>query len=483
MTLWDIVKSNYAYFLVFLLPFVFFLMQKPSICDEYGHWLLLPKIFCHTNELVTAAVTSGVGYTPLWTLQAAFFELITPGNFSESVIAVIKMGVFVSFLFFLKETLNLKTSLFLVFSLLTFLITLKFNRHLLIEFPLYILSTSMIFLIYALEKNMEEKDGKNLLFLLLVGALSIYMVKKSMLAIFPSVLWYLWVKNYKKELVSFVLVFCFFAISWKLKNYDKSELLVPGQTINSFLSADAFIVYAKFVGKIQENFAYFLVFGASLYFIFRESRKLFTFYAIFFLVFFTALLVSYLFSFHRNEAVIVASFIRYMTSVFYPAYTLALYILVSKIFENMEARGIRVGHKSALIGCALLSLTIGGGYVYQGYKGSSRDYVGHLISKIHVSHRPKNTNVLILGPDLGPSEYGRFHYHLYPLVQKLDLRSLDQLPYHDLDKFLSMYNLIVVRESNVQLDNFLTTHWGVDSISPGPFYLYKMKGKVELHKI
>lgn len=475
----EIFKSSYVYCLLFLLPFVFFLVHSPSTCDEYGHWVFLPKIFWQTNALVTAAVTSGPGYTPLWTLQAAFFEFFIPGNFSESVIAVVKMGVFVSFLFFLKETLNIKNFLFLAFSFLVLFISSKFNKHLLVEFPLYILISSITFIVYALEKNEEEKEEKNLLFLLLMGALSIYMVKKSMIAIFPSIIWYLWVKNYKKELLSFLLVFCFFAISWKIKNYEKSELLVPGQTINSFSSSDAFLVYSMVIEKIKENFAYFLTFGLSLSLLFRDSRRLFIFYSLFSIIFFTALIVSYLFSFHKVEGIALASFLRYMTSIFYPAYTLALYILLSKASEKIEVLGRKIGPKGALLGFALLSFTIGGSYVFQGYKESKRDFVGHLVSKIDPSHIPQNANVLVIGPQF----YWRFHYHLYPSDQKLDFSLLKDLPYNDLNAFLSHYNLIVVQESNEQLDKFLETRWGIDRLGHGPFYLYKMNNKMELQKI
>jgi hypothetical protein len=475
----EIFKSDYAYCLLFLIPFVLFLVHMPSTCDEYGHWVLLPKIFCETNELVTAAVTSGPGYTPLWVLQAAFFEFFIPGNFSESVIAVIQMGVFVSFLFFLKETLNIKAFFFLIFSFLILFITSKFTKHLLVEFPLYILITSLSFLVYSLEKIEEDKEAKNLLFFLLMGALSLYMVKKSMIAIFPSIIWYLWVKNYKKELFSFLLVFFFFAISWKIKNYEKSELLVPGQTINSFSSSDAFLVYSIFIEKIKENFAYFITFAGSLYLIYRNSRRLFIFYSLFSIIFISALVTSYLFSFHKIEAVALASFLRYMTSIFYPAYTLALYILFSKASEKMDAQEGKIGPKGALLGLALLSFAIGGSFVYQGYKESKRDFVGHLVAKIHPSHIPQNANVLVIGSQF----YWRFHYHLYPSDRKLHFCSLKNLPYNELNTFLSNYNLVVVQESNEELNKFFITHWGIDGMGQVPFYLYKMNNKMELKKL
>lgn len=477
----EIFKSNYMYCVLFLLPFVFFLEHMPSSCDEYGHWVLLPKIFCQTNELVTAAVTSGPGYTPLWPLQAAFFEFFIPGNFSESVIAVIKIGIFTSFLFFLKEILNIKNLIFFVFSILVIFLTAKFNKHLTVEFPLYILVTSMSFLVYALEKKEGEDGEQNLFFLLLMGALSIYMVKKSMIAILPSIIWYLWVKNYRKELLYFLLVFCFFGISWKIKNYEKSELLVPGQTINSFLSSDALIVYSVFLENLKINFLYFLTFAGSLYLIYKDSRRSFIFYSIFSIIFITALIISYLFSFHKIEALKLASFLRYLTTVFYPAYTLALYILISKVFEKIGAREKIIGHRSALMGFALLSLTIGGCHVYQGYKESQRDVIGHLVAKINPTHIPQNANVLVIGPELGQT--WRFRYHLYPFYKTLDLYSLKMLPYKDLDKFLSNYNLIVVRKSNEELNKFLKTHWGIDKVEQEPFYLYKINSKMELKKL
>ncbi len=475
----DILKSHYVYCLFFLLPFVFFLMHKPSSCDEYGHWVLLPKIYVETNELVTAAITSGVGYTPLWTLQAAFFEFFIPGNFSESVFAVIKMGVFISFLFFLKETLSLKTFIFLIFAFLTLLLTSKFNKHLVIEFPIYILITSISFLVYAIEK---EKD-KTLLYFLLVAALSLYMVKKSMIAIVPSVLWYLWVKNYKKELFAFLGIFCFFVISWKIKTYGHSELLAANRAIKSFSSPEAFLFYSQFFDRIIENFLYLLCFAGSLYLMFKESWKLFIFYAIFSLVFITALFISYLFSFSSFEAIRGASFLRYLTSVFYPAYLLALYLLLSKISQKIEALGEKRERIGIVFGFALLSFTIGGVYVYQGYNESKRDYVGQLVSHINPSHLSQNETVLIIGPLVPNYGYGQFNYHLYPCAQQLKLYSLDKLPYQNLSQFLSPYDLIVVRETNEKLNDFLKTYWGIDPMGYTEFYLHKKNNKMELQKL
>ncbi|HUX78353.1 MAG TPA: hypothetical protein VMW10_01195 [Alphaproteobacteria bacterium] len=475
----DIFKSHYVYCLVFLLPFVFFLVHKPSTCDEYGHWVLLPKIYIATNELITGAITSGMGYTPLWTLQAAFFEFFIPGSFSESVLAVIKMGIFVSFLFFLKETLKLKTLAFLVFAFLTLLLTAKFNKHLVIEFPIYILITSLTFLVYALEKGEEKK----LLYFIFMGTLSIYMVKKSMIAILPSVIWYLWAKNYKKELFAFIFVFCFFVISWKMKTYGKSELLAPGHTINSFTSSDALLFYSKLVEKVKENFIYFIAFAGSLYLMFRESWRLFVFYAMFSSIFITALLVSYLFSFHVYEALKFASFVRYLTSVFYPAYLMALYILVSKPSEKIEIQGEKLGRNGILFGFALLSLIIGGFYVYQGYNESKRDYVGHLVSGINPAHLSETGGVLILGPASTSYEYWRFKYHFYPCAQKMEFYPIEKLSYKNLQDFLSQYNLIIVRQTNEQLNQLLKNHWEINPMEATQFYLYKKNNKVEFQKL
>lgn len=476
----NIFSSEYAYFLLFLLPFIFFLVHNPSTCDEYGHWVLLPKVHLNTNELVTTTITtSGVGYAPLWTLQAAFFEFLTPGHFSESVMATLKIGVFVSFLFFLKEILNMKIFTFLIFSFFTFLITLKFNKHLLIEFPIYILITSLSFLVYAHGKE----ESKKFLYFLLLGALSLYMVKKSMLALIPALIWYLWSKNYKKELFGFLGIFCFFVVSWKVKTYGLSELLAPGQTINSFLSSDAFLVYFMFFEKVRENFIYFLIFGFSLYLMFRESRKLFIFYALFSVVFILGLMVSYLFSFTRIEAVKLASFLRYLTSLFYPAYTVGLYILVSKNSELIEKYGKKIGSRGIGLGLALFSLIMGGSYVYQGYTESKRDYVGGLVLKIKPSHIPQNSSVLILGSCVPPYEHVGFKYHLYPFAQRLDCYSLDKLPNQELDTFLSPYNLIIVRETNAQFNHFFRNHWKIDSMESHPFYIYKENNKVEVHKL
>jgi hypothetical protein len=476
----EIFTSEYTYFVLFLLPFIFFLIHNPSSCDEYGHWVLLPKIYLNTNELITTTVTtSGVGYTPLWTLQAAFFEFLTPGHFSESIMATLKIGIFISFLFFLKETLNLKIFTFLLFSFLTFLITLKFNKHLIVEFPIYILITSLSFLVYAHEKGEEKK----FLYFLLLGTLSLYMVKKSMIALLPALIWYLWVKNYKKELLGFLTVFCFLVVSWKIKTYGKSELLAPGQTINSFLSSDSFLTYSMFFEKVKEHFIYFLIFGVCLYLIFRESRKLFIFYALFSVVFILGLMVSYLFSFTTIEAIKLASFLRYLTSVFYPAYTLGLYIFISKNSEAIEKYGKKIGHKGILLGLALLSLIMGGSYVYQGYTESKRDYVGGLLSKIKPSHIPQHSNILILGPCAAPYEYVGFKYHLYPSAQRLDCYPLDKLADQDLDTFLSPYNLIVIRETNSQLNHFLKSYWEIDPMEVTQFYIYKENNKVEMQEL
>ncbi len=475
----EILKSNYVFCLFFLIPFVFFLVHKPSSCDEYGHWVLLPKIYVETNNLVTAAVTSGVGYTPLWALQAAFFEFLTPGNFSESVIATLKIGIFISFLFFLKETFKLNNLIFLLFSFFTLLIISKFNKHLVIEFPICMLIASLSFVVYALEKG----EGKELLVLLLIGALSLYMVKKSMIAVLPSVLWYLWVKNYKKQLFVFLGIFCFFVISWKIKTYGTSELLAPGHTINSFSSSQAFLVYSCFFQKVKENFFYFLIFGISLYLFFRESQRLFIFYIIFSLIFIMALIVSYLFSFSDIEALKLASFLRYMSSVFYPAYVLALFILLSKILEKIKIQPKKIEPSRIRLGIAVLSFTIGASYFYQGYNESKRDYVGQMIAKIPLSLISQHENVLILGSLVPQYGYWRFRYHLYPWVQKLEFRSFDNLSDQDVEKMLSKNNLIIVRETNDKFNQYLKTYWGLDTRRYAQFLLYKKNNRVQTQKL
>src|SRR3984957_9972983 len=89
-----LLKSEYCIALLFMLPLFFLIEHTPRHWDEFSHWLYLPKIFYYQNSLIPpeGLVSSGT-YTPLWTLQGAFFQFFSLTGFDQSLIYAVRINL------------------------------------------------------------------------------------------------------------------------------------------------------------------------------------------------------------------------------------------------------------------------------------------------------------------------------------------------------------------------------------------------------
>ncbi|MBI2707142.1 MAG: hypothetical protein HYX35_02350, partial [Proteobacteria bacterium] len=222
-------KSDYFVSFLFIVPFLFIVSYVPRHCDELSHWVSLPQLFYCQNSLIPQEHWHTGNYTPLWTLQATFFQFFTPKGFDASLVYAVRINLLLSFCFFIKEKFDLAflKAIFLVLGILIIFFVTKSAQNLLIEFPLCLLLSSTLFLSGEMGKNNSKE---NLIFFF-IALLCLYMLKKPLIAVVPAAFYILWIKGYKKQLGIFILLFGAVYLSWKLKTAHMSE---PWQWQNTF---------------------------------------------------------------------------------------------------------------------------------------------------------------------------------------------------------------------------------------------------------
>ncbi len=323
-------KSEYFVAFLIIIPFLFIVSYLPRHCDEFSHWVSLPQIFYGQNSLIPQEHWHTGNYTPLWTLQATFFQFFSPKGFDASLIYAVRINLFLSFFFFIKEKFDLtflKASCLVLGVLIIFFVT-KSAQNLLIELPLCLLLSSTPFLTGEMEKN---NSRQNLIFFC-IALLCLYMLKKPLIAMVPAAFYILWIKGYKKQLGGFILLFGVVYLSWKLKTAHMSE---PWQWQHTFKieglwSDQAIAVYKILMEKVVGDSVRGLLFVLSMGIMYRRKKEVFFFYLIFSLFYLLGLVATYVYAFgNYYEEAINASYIRYVKIVFVPAYVYALYILLS----------------------------------------------------------------------------------------------------------------------------------------------------------
>jgi|GEM_PF-6851514 len=321
-------KSDYFVSFLFLAPFLFIVSYIPRHCDELSHWVSLPQIFYCQNSLIPQDHWHTGNYTPLWTLQATFFQFFTPQEFDSSLIYAVRINVFLSFFFFIKEKFDLaflKASCFVLGILIIFFVT-KSAQNLLIEFPLCLLLSSLLFLIGEKEGSLSKE---NLIFFF-IGFLSLYMLKKPLIVVLPAAFYILWTQGYKKQLTYFILLFGAVYLSWKLKTAHMSEPWQYTFKFETLWDDQAIIIYKQLIKKAVQDGLRSVLFLLSLLIIYRWKKEVFRFYLIFSLIYLIGLIVTYVYAFEGyQEAAINASYVRYVKIVFVPAYVYAFYIMLS----------------------------------------------------------------------------------------------------------------------------------------------------------
>lgn len=280
-------------------------------------------------------------YPPLLTLQLVFFYFFTASSSWESISYVIRINLFLAFIFFIKELSGLKllTTLFWVAGF--YIILRKLNpdsyRYLLCELPIYLLITATVFLIKKIEprslNNITDKPNLCYLAIVLIAA---YMTKLTLIFLIPAAIVVLWLKGYKKQIFYFLTFFSFFCISWKIKSAGlMGSNIYPDLGIELW-GEKALSVYQAAISKSIELKKQFLFFILSLAITYWRDKIVFLFYSIFSILYFVGLIAAYIFSFSDFEAAYVASYERYMSYVFIPIFGFASYIILfelQKIFD------------------------------------------------------------------------------------------------------------------------------------------------------
>jgi len=322
-------RSEYFVSFLVLMPLLFVVYYAPFHGDEVSHWVSLPKTLYYQNSLIPAEGWHTGNYTPLWTLQAVFFQFFTPSGFDASLIYAVRINLLLSFFFFIKEKFDLnvlKASVFGLGILVTFFVT-KSAQNLLIEFPLCLLLSSMLFL----GGDTRESESKQNLIFFFIALLSLYMLKKPLIAVFPAAFCILWIKGYKKQLFYFGLMFVAFYASWKFKTDYMNEPWQYNFKIEGLWDKTAIAVYQQIGNKLLQDSLRIFLFIFSMVVIYREKKDAFLFYIIFSLVYFVGLVITYIYAFPGYyEEAINASYVRYVKIIFVPALVYAIYILLSK---------------------------------------------------------------------------------------------------------------------------------------------------------
>ncbi|OJW52593.1 MAG: hypothetical protein BGO67_06575 [Alphaproteobacteria bacterium 41-28] len=355
-------KSHYLIALLALSPFIFIIEYIPSGWDEFSHWLMTPKVFYHERTFTPSEISYGFySYTPLWTLQAAFFQFFTSLNFSETIIYAVRINFFLAFIFFVKEILKIRFLTILLLTLSIFFIFYEFYLYhisvLTIEFPIYILLSATLFLVGSLEKKQLKNTPENVI-CFLIALLSAYMIKKPLIAVLPAGIFILWINGYKKQLFYFLIAFTSFYFSW----YHK-----PIYEFNCNLwSPKAITVYQQLLIQSFNLKSFFIPFILSMILIFWKNKNVFMFYTLFSIVYFIGTVFTYIYYFGDYESSTLISYERYLANLFVPAYIYALSILFSKAqnFIDVEKHILKYTSIANSFSAVLISVVVGG-YFYK----------------------------------------------------------------------------------------------------------------------
>ncbi|WP_032112527.1 hypothetical protein [Candidatus Paracaedibacter symbiosus] len=101
----SVLKSDYWIVLLLLLPFIILVQYNPGSWDEFSHWLLLPKAFYYQLTLTPTPIECSTSdYTPLWALQAVFFQFFLFHQIlMNQLFLLLGLAFFYPFYFLLKK--------------------------------------------------------------------------------------------------------------------------------------------------------------------------------------------------------------------------------------------------------------------------------------------------------------------------------------------------------------------------------------------
>ncbi|WP_032112526.1 hypothetical protein [Candidatus Paracaedibacter symbiosus] len=217
------------------------------------------------------------------------------------------------------------------------LIMRKTSEYLLIEFPIYLILSVILFLIENISKKEDGYLPRNVS-LLTIALLSAYMIKKPLIsALMPAII-ILWRAGYRKQVCYLAVLFIATYLSWKIKS---SHLVVqsPQSTfdIQALWGSKALGVYTQVLKQSLQMKLKFILLILSFALMWWRKKDVFTFYLIFSVTYYFGLIGAYIFAFSDFEASYLASYNRYLGILVVPSFIYSLYIAISeleKLFIN-----------------------------------------------------------------------------------------------------------------------------------------------------
>lgn len=484
--------SNYSVCLLCLLPFIFFVEYSPHAWDEFSHWLIAPKVFYHHRTL--APETGAVGmltYTPLWTLQSAFFQFFTLTDFSESIIYAVRINFFLAFLFFIKEITKLRFAMLFLLTFCIIYVSRKYapiSWYLTIEFPMYLLITSILFLVERLEKNQFKGTPENIIFFI-AALLAGYMIKQPLIALVPAGVLILWINGYKKQLFYFLFLFFAFYISWKLKASALPGRINFDSQVNLW-GLKAVSVY-KEISSRSFNL-YFVLFVLNMATIFWKNKNVFVFCLLFSFVYFLGTVFAYIYVSSDYEAASAASYERYISVLLIPIFIFSVYIVLMEIQKWIDKALYNIKYIPRLryIFPLLMSVLIGGSFFYHSLEKKHFLLAG--FEKIKNSYDLRNKNIIAIAQGGTGVQYLITAYAAYEYTKNIDGGSFGSQ--HDnlwrtvveknaFIKRLKDFDVILVLETDAWLNDILLTLTNKNQTENSNFAYLKKENNYELLKL
>lgn len=312
----------------------------PTGTDEFSHWLTMPKQMFLENALLSPnfLAKTFVSYTPGWPILLIYSDLVLSKVFNYSEIIYVAFFSGIVCLSAIYDYINdyfddvsgsLRKNLAFVFMLIVGLVLIKTYapKNILIETPMYH-GVLLFFLTTAL---LLKKEGLNPWFYLLsIVTAYCYLLKHAFLTLIvllPIIIYFSAPTNFKKTLARTAILLTPFTLVYFTWKYSFFSLNIPEafplNPINSFEQLRiAFAERIVILQKLPSEIFYALrklskpaFIGFLSFFLCRSlfNRKVYFLVLFYFCTYLASLIWMYFTGFQIYEALILASFERYMS--------------------------------------------------------------------------------------------------------------------------------------------------------------------------
>lgn len=307
----------------------------PTGTDEFSHWLTMPMQMFLENSLLSKefAVKDFASYTPGWPILNIYADLVLSSQFDYSQIVYVAFFsgiVCVAALYdFLKQYLGQNYNSILTLSFILCLVLYKAftPKNILIEIPMY----HAILLFFITTALLLKDQTKNIWFIYLsILTVYSYLLKHAFLTLVPLlplviVLSTRW--NLKNLFLRFLVLVCPVVIFFLIWNISYKSLQVPDlfppvpikslQELRLLLSerSEIFSNLPHQLLRVWNRLSFIPQLALLVFFIGHSfiERRLFYLIFSYFCIYLLSLLWMYLTGFGLYEALILASFERYLS--------------------------------------------------------------------------------------------------------------------------------------------------------------------------